>query len=343
MLRHRLASLVLALAIADGARAASLTPPNLVTASTLNNPDLLLVWPYAAGGPLEAMSWATFKAQMQAALGSSYLTPGNNLSDLGNPTTARTNLGLGTAALANTGTSGASVPLLNGVNTWSGVQSFNAGDLMVKGATSGGLTINCAATCGSRTLTLPAGTTDFSTTGGTSQVVKQASAGAALTVGQLACADLSDGGNGGCAAKIVSGSLTPTLAYDTPGTSSFSYTTQSGQYTCIAGFVTGWARVNFTPTNGTASGQLKWNNPPYNINVYNGTANPSIGPAAYFGPSNWTGLSAPYALSVWQFNAPAFSNNNGTTTNYVTTSNTTTGTAKELDWGFSYINTTGTC
>ncbi|MFJ6322247.1 MULTISPECIES: hypothetical protein, partial [unclassified Rhizobium] len=35
---------------------------------------------------------------------------------------ARTNLGLGTAAVQNIGTSGANVPLLNGTNTWIGVQ-----------------------------------------------------------------------------------------------------------------------------------------------------------------------------------------------------------------------------
>lgn len=91
-----------------------------------------------------------------------------------------------------TGTSGATLPLLNGTNTWSGVQNFNSGDHVLKGATSGTLTINAAATAGSNTLTLPAGTTDFSATGGTSQVVKQTSAGGALTVARLACADLSN-------------------------------------------------------------------------------------------------------------------------------------------------------
>lgn len=38
----------------------------------------------------------------------------------------RTALGLGTAAVQNTGTSGANVPLLNGVNTWAGQQSVQA-------------------------------------------------------------------------------------------------------------------------------------------------------------------------------------------------------------------------
>jgi hypothetical protein len=96
-----------------------------------------------------------------------------------------------------TGTGGATIPLLNGANTWSGVQSINSGDLALKGATSGTITLNAAATAGSTTITLPGGTTDFSATGGTSQVVKQTSSGGAFTVGRLACADLSDSG-GGC-------------------------------------------------------------------------------------------------------------------------------------------------
>jgi hypothetical protein len=101
----------------------------------------------------------------------------------------------GTAATQNTGTSGATIPLLNGANTWSGVQSINSGDLALKGATSGTITINAAATAGTNTLTLPAGTTDLSSTGGTSQVLKQTSSGGAITVARLACADLSDAGS----------------------------------------------------------------------------------------------------------------------------------------------------
>jgi hypothetical protein len=41
--------------------------------------------------------------------------------------TARTNLGLGTAAVKNTGASGNNVPLLDGANTWSGQQNLTAG------------------------------------------------------------------------------------------------------------------------------------------------------------------------------------------------------------------------
>lgn len=68
--------------------------------------------------------------------------------------------------------------------------------VVIKGSTSGTLTIKPAAIAGTSTLTLPGGTTDFSATGGTSQFVKQASAGAALTVARPACADLSDASTG---------------------------------------------------------------------------------------------------------------------------------------------------
>ena len=42
------------------------------------------------------------------------------------PADSRTALGLGTAAVVNTGTSGATIPLLNGTNTWSGPQTLSA-------------------------------------------------------------------------------------------------------------------------------------------------------------------------------------------------------------------------
>jgi hypothetical protein len=85
------------------------------------------------------------------------LSATNNLSDLTNPATARANLGLGTAAIGSTGTSGATIPLLSAANTWSAVQSFNSGDFVVNGATSGSTTVTAAAAA-SGTLTLPAAT-----------------------------------------------------------------------------------------------------------------------------------------------------------------------------------------
>ena len=94
MPKQRLAPLALALAVANGAQAASITPPNLISASGASNGDLMLIWPTAAGGPLESVSWANLKAQIQADLGSTWLKSANNLSDLTNTTAARTNLEL---------------------------------------------------------------------------------------------------------------------------------------------------------------------------------------------------------------------------------------------------------
>ncbi len=65
---------------------------------------------------------------------------------------------LGTAAYVSTGTSGASLPFLNGINTWSGVQSFNPNDFALKGSSSGTTLLNASATA-SGTITIPA-TTD---------------------------------------------------------------------------------------------------------------------------------------------------------------------------------------
>jgi hypothetical protein len=65
-----------------------------------------------------------------------------------------------------------------------------AGGLTILGTGSGGVTVKVPAVAGSNTLTLPAGTTDFSATGGASQVVRQSAAGGPLTVGQLAAADI---------------------------------------------------------------------------------------------------------------------------------------------------------
>ena len=78
----------------------------------------------------------------------------------------------------------------NSVNT---VSLPAGGGIQVKGTTSGSVHVKVPAVAGSNTLTLPAGTTDFSATGGANQVVQQASAGAAFTVGQLTYANIGSG------------------------------------------------------------------------------------------------------------------------------------------------------
>jgi hypothetical protein len=89
------------------------------------------------------------------------------------------------------------------VPTWTGVHTF-ASPLHLSGTSnqlvfqSTGVTGTLSWTPSStnKTITLPNGTTNFTTTGGTSQVLKQVSSGAAITVARLACADLSDAGSG---------------------------------------------------------------------------------------------------------------------------------------------------
>jgi len=64
-----------------------------------------------------------FTGSGTAAL-ATFTTAGRNLVDDANASAQRTTLGLGTAATQNTGTSGATIPLLNVANSWSALQSF---------------------------------------------------------------------------------------------------------------------------------------------------------------------------------------------------------------------------
>lgn len=71
-----------------------------------------------------------------------------------------------------------------------------------------GLTLT---TVGTTSITLPSGTTDFSVTGGTSQVVKQTTVGGAFSVGSLACGDLSNAGTGCSGAAATFANPTGTI------------------------------------------------------------------------------------------------------------------------------------
>lgn len=72
-------------------------------------------------GPLTAPTWGA--PSVSAPTGT--LPIANGGTGATSASAARTNLGLGTSATVNTGTSGATVPLLNGANTWAAAQTFS--------------------------------------------------------------------------------------------------------------------------------------------------------------------------------------------------------------------------
>jgi hypothetical protein len=100
---------------------------------------------------------------------------------------------------------GAKFDLGSASNPWS--------NLFLSGSTSGTLAIHAAPISGTSSITFPAGTTNFTATGGTSQVVKQASSGAPLTVGQLACSDLSNASTT-CTVNVIDFGADPTGVAD---------------------------------------------------------------------------------------------------------------------------------
>jgi hypothetical protein len=100
-----------------------------------------------------------------------------------------------------------------------GVAGATRGTLTMAGNTSGSQVWQ-PATAASGTITWPAGTVDFSSTGGASNFVRQNSAGSIFTVVQPATTDLSD---------VSTGSWTPTVA-GTTITGSCTYTVQVGSY-----------------------------------------------------------------------------------------------------------------
>lgn len=64
----------------------------------------------------------------------------------------------GTAAFANTGSSGHTLPFLDGIQVWSGTNGFNNNVFQLQGSSSGAVIVNAPAVAGSNTATVPANT-----------------------------------------------------------------------------------------------------------------------------------------------------------------------------------------
>ncbi|WP_162720622.1 pyocin knob domain-containing S74 family peptidase [Escherichia coli] len=105
--------------------------------------DIVPVANGGTGASTVAQAQVNLGIVTSTAMDGKYLIKASNLSDLTNVANARTNLGLGTSAVINTGTSGATIPLLSTENTWSGNQQFNGNQnrFAANSSTGGGIEI----------------------------------------------------------------------------------------------------------------------------------------------------------------------------------------------------------
>jgi hypothetical protein len=130
---------------------------------------------------------------------------------------------------------------------------FSKGLIKIFGSTSGSLSINAPAVAGTSVLTFPAGTTDFTATGGTSQVVKQTSVGGPFTVARLAASDLSNGTQGSGAAVLAVAPTLTTPAFispdlGTPNSGTLTNATGLPIASGVSGLGTGVATFLATPS-----------------------------------------------------------------------------------------------
>lgn len=138
----------------------------------------------------------------------SILNGGTGASDA---PTARTNLGLGTSATVNTGTSGATIPLLNGSNTWSSPQTYSStqafnGKVTFAASTTGGAFLNL--TPGVNPTTPSNGDVWITSTGAYAQVN-----GSTLALGTVAGGTVTSFNTRTGAVSLTSGDVTTALGF----------------------------------------------------------------------------------------------------------------------------------
>lgn len=127
-----------------------------------------------------------------------------------------------------------------------GGMTFNDSEpLMLVGSTSGALTILAPDTA-SGTITLPAGTTDFSATGGTGQFVKQASAGSPFTVATVPASEIS---SGAALTRVDDTNVTLTLG-GAPSTALLAAASITAGWTGQLSLTRGGTNASLTASNG---------------------------------------------------------------------------------------------
>lgn len=127
----------------------------------------------------------------------------------------------------------------------SGLTFNDASPLELVGSTSGILTILAPDTA-SGTITLPAGTTDFSSTGGTGQFVKQDTAGGAFTVSTVPASEIS---SGAALTRVDDTNVTLTLG-GSPSTSLLAATSITAGWTGQLSLTRGGTNASLTASNG---------------------------------------------------------------------------------------------
>jgi len=192
-------------------------------------------------------------------------------------------------------------------NQWTNTQQFIANALTIDGATSGTLTLNCAAVCGSNTLTFPAGTTDFSATGGTSRVVKQTTLGGALTVAQLANTDITGLGTASTQNTGTSGANVPLLNGANTWGAVQTFTNGTSSAPSITGATAATGLYFATTLAGLASsgGGIFT----VDSNNYNMLAANNSGPTLNLKPVSGGGATAVSGVNLYNFGAGASNQN----------------------------------
>lgn len=199
-----------------------------------------------------ALTFGSIDLSQSATVGATILTGTNGGTGVNNGAFTQTisgnvvQAGAFTRTFTATATTNSTLPAgthtlagLDVVQLWNGVQSFAASNFQLNGAVSGTLVLNCANTCGSSNITFPAGTTNFSATGGASQVVKQVSSGAAFTVGQLATTDLATISADFVVGNFTGGTASPGSAAIVNCANALTYSTSTHSFGCNATAGTG--------------------------------------------------------------------------------------------------------